>query len=61
MLPHDPTGKSGPRIALPDHVSIAEPKEESVIAEPYSENKLEKAPLPMAPGAAPGPGSVMAE
>ena len=60
MLPHDPTGKTGPRIALPDCVSIAEPKEEAVITEPYSENKLEKTPLPMNPGVAPaGPGSVM--
>merc|ERR1711972_117406 len=46
MLPHDPSGKSGPRIALPDHVSIQDPKEESVIEEPYSENKLEKPALP---------------
>jgi len=59
MLPHDPTGKTGPRIALPDCVSIAEPKEEHVITEPYSENKLEKTPLPMNPGVVPAPGSVM--
>merc|ERR1712212_555027 len=47
MLPHDPTGKSGPRVALPDHVIIQDPKEETVIDEPYSEQKLEKTPLPM--------------
>merc|ERR1712033_152401 len=46
MLPHDPSGKCGPRVALPDHVSIQDPKEESVIESPYSENKIEKT-LPM--------------
>merc|ERR1712119_271552 len=49
MLPHDPTGKTGPRIALPDCVSIAEPKEEHVITEPYSEQKGAKVPEPIAP------------
>ena len=28
MLPHDPSGKTGPKTPLPDHVSIVEPKEE---------------------------------
>merc|ERR1711970_957729 len=46
MLPWDPSGKNGPRIALPDHVSIQDPKEETAIDEPYSENKLEKPALP---------------
>jgi len=39
MLPHDPDGKLGPRIALPDHVTIMEPKEERAISEPTSEDK----------------------
>ena len=58
MLPHDPTGKMGPRNALPDHVSIQDPKEETLPTEPHSENKLEKSILP-APGTAPQqPGAV---
>lgn len=28
MLPWDPIGKMGPKKPLPDHVTIAEPKEE---------------------------------
>lgn len=28
MLPHDPAGKVGPRIPLPDNIRIHEPKEE---------------------------------
>jgi small subunit ribosomal protein S3e len=28
MLPHDPTGKSGPKQPLPDKVIVLEPKEE---------------------------------
>merc|ERR1712203_888508 len=28
MLPHDPTGKTGPKTPLPDQVSVQEPKEE---------------------------------
>lgn len=39
MLPHDPTGKSGPKKPLPDQVSVVEPKEETPIQEPYSEQK----------------------
>jgi small subunit ribosomal protein S3e len=31
MLPHDPTGKTGPKIPLPDQVLITEPKEEALI------------------------------
>ncbi|XP_018021338.1 40S ribosomal protein S3 [Hyalella azteca] len=48
MLPHDPTGKNGPRLALPDHVSIQDPKEENLPTEPHSESKLEKPMLPTA-------------
>ncbi|GFO47668.1 40S ribosomal protein s3 [Plakobranchus ocellatus] len=39
MLPWDPSGKTGPRRPLPDHVSIVEPKEEPPILQPYSEAK----------------------
>lgn len=39
MLPHDPTGKIGPKRPLPDHVSIVEPKDEQLPAQPYSEQK----------------------
>merc|ERR1711971_1297210 len=39
MLPFDPTGKTGPKKPLPDHVSIVEPKDEHVPANPYSESK----------------------
>ena len=39
MLPHDPTGKMGPRKPLPDQVSVAEPKEEVHYTEAYSEQK----------------------
>ena len=40
MLPHDPTGKMGPRKPLPDQVSVAEPKEETrPHDQPYSEQK----------------------
>merc|ERR1712121_290496 len=39
MLPHDPSGKMGPRRPLPDHVSIVEPKDEPAPAQPYSEAK----------------------
>jgi len=46
MLPHDPTGKNGPREPLPDHVDISDPKEDVPVLEPYSENKLEKPAMP---------------
>lgn len=42
MLPHDPTGKMGPKKPLPDQVSVVEPKEETEAAEPYSEQKSSK-------------------
>merc|ERR1712080_487581 len=50
MLPWDVTGKLGPRKPLPDHVSIIEPKEESIPDIPESQQKESKAPVP---GAAP--------
>ncbi len=43
MLPNDPTGKTGPKKPLPDHVSIVEPKDEVIPANPYSEPKGSKA------------------
>jgi small subunit ribosomal protein S3e len=38
MLPHDPTGKTGPKDPLPDVVTVIEPKEESysVLAAPVA-------------------------
>jgi small subunit ribosomal protein S3e len=42
MLPWDPQGKNGPKRPLPDHVSIVEPKEETLPASPFSEAKLQK-------------------
>lgn len=57
MLPWDPTGKNGPRVPLPDHISIVEPKEEVLPSEPHSENKMEKSVPPQVatPAAAPVP------
>merc|ERR1712136_443262 len=50
MLPHDPTGKTGPKTPLPDHVSIVEPKDEILPETPYSEQKGAKVPeAPAAP------------
>merc|ERR1712106_1156633 len=42
MLPWDPAGKIGPKKPLPDHVSIVEPKEETLPANPFSETKAAK-------------------
>merc|ERR1711993_65803 len=39
MLPWDPQGKTGPKKSLPDHVSIVEPKEDSLPTQPTSEQK----------------------
>merc|ERR1712061_483823 len=33
MLAHDPEGKMGPKIALPDNIIIHEPKEETPLVE----------------------------
>merc|ERR1711863_68696 len=49
MLPWDPQGKLGPKKPLPDHVSIVEPKDEHIPAQPFSETKAVK------PDQAPGP------
>lgn len=34
MLPHDPEGKMGPKIAQPDVIRVLEPKDEEPIPEP---------------------------
>ena len=57
MLPWDPAGKNGPRMPLPDHISIVEPKEEVLPTEPHSENKQEK----VVPNATPTPVPAVAE
>ncbi|KAF8356686.1 rps-3 [Pristionchus pacificus] len=50
MLPHDPTGASGPKMPLPDQVHIVEPVEEQTPAQPHSEHKQEpKLAIPAAP------------
>merc|ERR1712088_460852 len=51
MLPHDPSGKNGPKTPLPDHVTIVEPKDEVVPTTPYSEQKGSKLPEQAAAGA----------
>nr|ABY28373.1 ribosomal protein S3 [Oncorhynchus masou formosanus] len=50
MLPWDPSGKIGPKEPLPDHVSIVEPKDETIPSTPVSEQKGAK---PEAPAAMP--------
>merc|ERR1712170_72113 len=42
MLPWDVAGKNGPRMPLPDHINIVEPKEEILPTEPHSENKQQE-------------------
>ncbi len=42
MLKHDPTGKTGPRLPLPDAVSIVEPKEEVLPTECHTVSKISK-------------------
>jgi len=39
MLPFDPSGKTGPKIPLPDMVTILEPKDEPQVYAPISEDK----------------------
>lgn len=53
MLPHDPRGQMGPKLALPDHVQILEPAVEINPAEPRSEHMHEKKDLtvPILPAA----------
>jgi small subunit ribosomal protein S3e len=48
MLPHDPTGKTGPKTPLPDNVSILEPKDEVLPTEPRTEFKNVAAPVAVA-------------
>uniref|UniRef100_A0A3B3CLY8 40S ribosomal protein S3 n=1 Tax=Oryzias melastigma TaxID=30732 RepID=A0A3B3CLY8_ORYME len=55
MLPWDPSGKIGPKKPLPDHVSIVEPKEESLPTAPISEQKGAKPEVPVMPQGAPVP------
>ena len=38
MLPHDPTGKMGPKNPMPDAIKILDPKDENLPAEPRSIN-----------------------
>uniref|UniRef100_A0A4X1T994 40S ribosomal protein S3 n=1 Tax=Sus scrofa TaxID=9823 RepID=A0A4X1T994_PIG len=40
MLPWDPTGKTGPKKPLPDHVSIVEPKDEILLTMPISKQRV---------------------
>ena len=47
MLPHDPSGKVGPKTPYPDIVEIREPKEE----EPYVPAAVTPAPAPVEPAA----------
>ena len=57
MLPHDPTGRDGPKEPLSDIITILEPKEEVVVIVPAKEDKVveEAAPADAVPakGAAP--------
>jgi len=50
MLNYDPTGKIGPKIPLPDHVVISEPKQEEDIVKPYSDVKGTRPAAPAGPG-----------
>uniref|UniRef100_A0A2K6QUJ4 40S ribosomal protein S3 n=1 Tax=Rhinopithecus roxellana TaxID=61622 RepID=A0A2K6QUJ4_RHIRO len=49
MLPWDPTGKTGPKKPLPDHMSILEPKDEILLTTPISEQKGGKPEPPAMP------------
>ncbi|KHN78116.1 40S ribosomal protein S3 [Toxocara canis] len=54
MLPHDPKGQMGPRIALPDQIHIQEPNDAPNPVQPYSEHRQEKKDmLPPVPGQGP--------
>eukprot|EP00401_Gymnodinium_catenatum_P047915 CAMPEP_0117559744 /NCGR_PEP_ID=MMETSP0784-20121206/53518_1 /TAXON_ID=39447 /ORGANISM="" /LENGTH=61 /DNA_ID=CAMNT_0005357131 /DNA_START=1 /DNA_END=186 /DNA_ORIENTATION=- len=37
MLAHDPEGKMGPKLQLPDNVVVHEPKEDPILAAPVEE------------------------
>jgi small subunit ribosomal protein S3e len=58
MHQFDETGKKGPKLALPDQITIIEPKEESSNdhKEPYSETKTAKPTPAGAAGPTTGPG-----
>uniref|UniRef100_A0A2K6MF14 Small ribosomal subunit protein uS3 n=1 Tax=Rhinopithecus bieti TaxID=61621 RepID=A0A2K6MF14_RHIBE len=49
MLPWDPTGKTGPKKPLPDHMSILEPKDEILLTTHISEQKGGKPEPPAMP------------
>jgi len=60
MLAHDSTGKKGPKVALPDHIQIIEPKDERPPEQPYSETPAPVGPRGVAPGGpAAGPAGPM--
>jgi len=42
MLPHDPKGVMGPKLALPDQIHIQYPRDEPPPANPWSESKGDK-------------------
>eukprot|EP00401_Gymnodinium_catenatum_P048216 CAMPEP_0117567502 /NCGR_PEP_ID=MMETSP0784-20121206/57635_1 /TAXON_ID=39447 /ORGANISM="" /LENGTH=61 /DNA_ID=CAMNT_0005365365 /DNA_START=1 /DNA_END=186 /DNA_ORIENTATION=+ len=37
MLSHDPEGKMGPKLQLPDNVIVHEPKEDPILTAPVEE------------------------
>ncbi len=45
MLPWDLTGKKAPKLPLPDHVNIVEPKKEIVRPNPTRSKKKAKLPF----------------
>lgn len=58
MLPHDPTGRQGPKTALPDAVKIIEPKMEEPVPDAFA-NAAEATPA-AAPVSVPAPTAVEA-
>jgi len=56
MLPWDPKGQMGPKKALPDNISVVEPKDEPPTSQPFSEHKELKKTEGGMPG---GPGGPM--
>jgi hypothetical protein len=42
MLPHDPKEGKGVKKPLPDHIQIVQPKDETPVLQPYSEQKDRK-------------------
>merc|ERR1711933_371591 len=39
MLAHDPEGRMGPKMALPDNIVVHEPKEEVLVMQPAAEEE----------------------